>query len=321
MKKFSSTVKGSSRRISKRANMLPLLAVGGALVLLMVTLPWLFSRLSALMMTPVVRFESWLSESSATVPSYFRDRNELLGDIEDLQRELESDRASKGSVQLLQSENADLRALLGTTDEERIAAGVIGRPTALPYDVLVIDQGSKQGVTENAPVYSGSNTVIGFVAAVYSDTSVVTLVTTPGFTSTVYIYGPDIYTTAEGLGGGMLRVRVPQGILLSEGDLVILPSLGSGIYGTVSVVESIATEPEQYGYVSTETPISSLRFVSVGIQPLASLSFEEAKEVVDNVRRNLLTVPVPSGVLIDTENLATSTATSSSATSSNDSAL
>ncbi|MCB9811951.1 rod shape-determining protein MreC [Candidatus Nomurabacteria bacterium] len=301
--------------------MLPLLAVGGALVLLMVTLPWLFSRLSALMMTPVVRFESWLSESSATVPSYFRDRNELLGDIEDLQRELESDRASKGSVQLLQSENADLRALLGTTDEERIAAGVIGRPTALPYDVLVIDQGSKQGVTENAPVYSGSNTVIGFVAAVYSDTSVVTLVTTPGFTSTVYIYGPDIYTTAEGLGGGMLRVRVPQGILLSEGDLVILPSLGSGIYGTVSVVESIATEPEQYGYVSTETPISSLRFVSVGIQPLASLSFEEAKEVVDNVRRNLLTVPVPSGVLIDTENLATSTATSSSATSSNDSAL
>ncbi|MCA9366015.1 rod shape-determining protein MreC [Candidatus Kaiserbacteria bacterium] len=273
------------------------------------------------MMTPVVRFESWLSESSATVPSYFRDRNELLGDIEDLQRELESDRASKGSVQLLQSENADLRALLGTTDEERIAAGVIGRPTALPYDVLVIDQGSKQGVTENAPVYSGSNTVIGFVAAVYSDTSVVTLVTTPGFTSTVYIYGPDIYTTAEGLGGGMLRVRVPQGILLSEGDLVILPSLGSGIYGTVSVVESIATEPEQYGYVSTETPISSLRFVSVGIQPLASLSFEEAKEVVDNVRRDLLTVPVPSGVLIDTENLATSTATSSSATSSNDSAL
>lgn len=218
------------------------------------------------------------------------------------------DLALEEEVRYLQTENASLRQRLGSEDERRIAAGVIGRPAALPYDVLVIDRGEEDGVIKDAPVYAGEYHVIGFVAAVYRHSSVVALVTTPGFTSTVFVYGPNIYTTAEGQGGGVIRIHVPQGINLNAGDMVVMPSLSPGIYGTITAVDSVPSRPEQYGYVTSDTPIGSLRHVAVGTRPLSPISFEEAREAVDAARRELLSVPVPEGILIEVDSgAATST--------------
>jgi cell shape-determining protein MreC len=219
----------------------------------------------------------------------------------------------------LRADNASLREVLGVEEETRVAAGVIGRPTALPYDVLVIDRGSDDGVVEYAPVYAGDQNVIGFVAGVFEKSAVVALVSAPGFTSTVYIYGSNIYTTAVGMGGGITRINVPQGVPLSVGDIVVVPSLSPGIYGTISAVNSVPELPQQYGYVTTEKAINSLRAVAVGSRPLSVIDFETARQVVENARRDFLTVNVPSGVLIDVES-ATSTATSSreTATSTSD---
>ena len=202
--------------------------------------------------------------------------------------------------------------MLGNEEDERIGTSVIGRPTALPYDTLVLDRGSRDGVVKHAPVFIGADQAVGFVAEVFKDTSVVTLASSPGFESTVYILGPNIYTTAEGIGGGVLQVSVPQGILLSEGDLIVVPSFDSGVYGTIDYIESIPTEPEQRGFVTLSIPIQSIRYVSVGRTPLTSLSFEEAVAVVERTKHDLTKVPVPEGVLIDIE---TSTTTAPTATS------
>lgn len=277
-------------------------------------LPRFFAFVSSIVLTPLVAIETWLMESDSVVPAYLRDRNNLLGRIEELEKQLISKQSANGTEELLRQENEELRSLLGQENEDRIGAAVIGRPSALPYDVIVLDKGSKDGVVADTPVYVGSNQVVGFVAAAFTHTSVVTLATTPGFSSTVYIYGPDIYTTAEGMGGGTLRVNVPQGIELASGNLVVLPSFTSGIYGEISVVESVPTKPEQYGYVSTEIPLSSLRFVSVGLQPLEEVSFDEARSIVNAVRTELLSVPVPSGVLVDTSVGTTSASTVSTST-------
>lgn len=199
----------------------------------------------------------------------------------------------------LEAENQELRTLLSETAEGKIVAGVIARPTALPYDVLLIDKGSNDGIKKDTPVYVGQETVIGFVASVYGDSSIVALVSTPGFTSTVYIYGPNIYTTAVGIGAGVTRIHVPQGVNLKIGNLVVMPSLSRGIYGAISAVDSLPERPEQYGYLTTNTPINSLRYVTVGKRPLATISFDEAKTVVEGARRDFLEVDVPDGVLID----------------------
>src|SRR5690606_12103526 len=131
--------------------------------------------------------------------------------------------------------------------------------------------------------------------------ALVALLSTPGFTSTAYILGPNIYTTAIGIGGGVTRIHVPQGIELKTGDLVVLPSLSQGIYGRISAVDSVPERPEQYGYMTTDVPINSLRLVSVGTTPLQNMSFEEARSAGEEAKREFLMVNVPEGGLVDVE--------------------
>jgi cell shape-determining protein MreC len=317
MKKFSSITKGSSRRTSRNKKIQLIALLFGALVVALLVLPSVVAFFASLVFLPVHSLQTWVEHSQSSLPQYLRDRAALIREMDDLRVQIASQSGERFTVELLMKENEELRTLLGDAEEKRIAAGIIGRPNKLPYDVLVLDKGFEDGIVEGAPVFVGKKTVIGAVKKTFAKTSVVELITSPHFSASVYIFGPNIYTNAEGIGGGQLRVGVPQGIELKEGDLVVLPSAASGIYGSISVVDSVPTRPEQYGYVSPDIPLSSLRLVSVGDTPLEPVSFEEAQAIVAEARTTLFEVPVPEGVLVTTgSSTASSTATSSSAASS-----
>lgn len=306
MKKYSSTTRENLHRTSRKVRLGLLLLVGIGFIGLILLLPTFLGGVGSFIFSPIVAFENWMSESKATIPSYFRDRKVLTEQIKQLEREIEYEKGDETTLQQLRTENQELRELFGMGTTTRIAAGVIGRPTNTPYDVLILDKGTRNGVQQYAPVYLGPDQVIGFVSAVYRETSVVVLATTPDVESTVYIFGPNIYTTAKGMGGGVLKVSVPQGVVITVGDVVAVPSFGEGMYGRISYVESNITEPEQQGFVTLPVPLNGLRVVSVGSTPLKPLSFEDASTIVHTVRTELFTVPVPSGVLVDTE-IGTST--------------
>jgi hypothetical protein len=264
---------------------------------------------SSLLLTPVAKTKTWLAESTSSFPMFFRDRTELINQINALESALSGAGGNQFTIDSLAKENEDLRSLLSYAGEERILAGIIGRPSQLPYDVLMLDRGSVDGVTEGAPVYINDSTVIGLVRAVTPYSSVAELITTPGFETTVYIIGPDIYTTAVGNGGGQMRVGVPQGIDLTVGDLVVIPSVTSGVYGAITHIETSPTQPEQYGYVATTIPLGSMRLVSIGKTPVQPVSFAEAQAMVATQKERLLVVPVPDGILIDIDTATTSTST------------
>jgi cell shape-determining protein MreC len=303
----------NSRRTLRDRKIIRIASFGAAAVVVLLLLPKIASFAAALALAPVHSFNAWLANSSSSFPQYLRDRGALLSEIEELERKQSAQSGTQYTIERLSHENEELRSLLGTRGEEtRIAAGIIGRPNKLPYDVLVLDKGASDGIVERAPVFIDKDTVIGVVAKVFDTTSVVELITTPGFTASVYIVGPNIYTNAEGQGGGVLRVGVPQGIPLHEGDLVILPSIDSGIYGAVSAVDSVPTQPEQYGYVSPHIAIASLHYVSVGNMPLEPVSFEEAQQIVASSTRELFKVPIPEGVLVTTSGSTTASTTATS---------
>jgi len=264
----------------------------------------------SVVVAPINGVKTWVAESGGSLPMYLRNRTELVDEIHTLRQELATVGGDIFTLNTLVKENKELRGLLGDHGEQRVLAGVIGRPGVLPYDTLMIDRGTQEGVVTGAPVFIGENTVIGIVKHATAHSALVELATTAGFEATVYIIGPDIYTNAVGIGGGQLRVGVPQGIEISEGDLVVLPSITSGVYGEVSVVQSEASRPEQYGYVSPEVPLSSIRLVSVGITPIQSVSFEEAQAILTEIKSDLFTVPVPDTILVDLENGTTTSSTS-----------
>ncbi len=285
------------------------------LLLLVWFVPKVFTVVGHAVLMPVHAVENWFMTSQSSLPYFFRDRKELIDEINNLRAKPPTGVADHLAVVRLEAENEELRSLFNGEDDPRIVSGVIGRPNVTPYDILILDKGEAEGIVLGAPVYISNDTVVGFISQLNEHSSQVTLVTSPNFKSTVYIYGPNIYTTAVGVGGGILRVGVPQGIVLNEGDVVVLPSVKPGIFGQVDVIESSPTEPEQYGFVTTHVPINSLHLVAVGASPVESRDYDFAQSMIEDTYRDLFVVPVPEGVLVD---LSTTIATSSkqSATSS-----
>lgn len=241
----------------------------------------------------VYRTEYYMRTSSATVPVFLRSRIELLSEINALKDEVSAGKSSVATIAYLTRENDELRNLLSGTTSPRVAAAVIARPPYTPYDTLVIDRGSVDGIVQFAPVYYGGNMALGYVESVTAHTAHVVLFSSPGVKSTVYIFGSNIFTNAYGEGGGVIRVSVPQGIPLSVGEPVVLPSLNTGLIGIIDEVQSIPTEPEQHAYVTLSAPLQSIRAVGVATRPQELVSFEVAQMLVREASTTLFTIDVP----------------------------
>ncbi len=310
MKRYSSTKKENSRRtlLAKYALRGAVLAI--SIVFLIYVLPAIFFGAVRLFWYPFDAARLWINESSSSLPVYIRDRRALMEELESVKMQVATEEGNEATIKKLQAENDDLRNLLGAVPNDRKVARVIGRPNAMPYDVLMIDQGSVDGITQFAPVFLGRDQVIGVVMRVNERTSLVALTTTAGFTATAYVYGPNIFTYAEGMGGGILRVRIPQSIQLSIGDVVVLPGIDSGIFGSISDINTSPTQPEQYGYIRLPQSLQSIAYVSVGHDPIVTNTFAEAKVLVEDLRNNFLQVNVPPEFLVTPEAIGSSTATS-----------
>lgn len=226
--------------------------------------PQLMAGVSFIVLYPIHTISTWYKNSEEVFPVYLRSRSELASEINDLNAIIANQTGTQLSVRKLLEENRQLRALteLGTTTD-RVSAKVISQPSRLSYDLLQIDKGSSNGIEIGAPVYFGIDTVIGVVVHTAPTYAFIQLVTTPGFISTAYIVGPNIFAPLEGIGGGVARVKVPQGITLTEGNLVLLPSAANGVYGEIVSIENLPTQPEQFGYVTPPLPLQGILYVSV----------------------------------------------------------
>lgn len=251
-------------------------------------MPKAFSLVSATVMYPIHVTNVWLEESSSLIPTFFRSRADLQAEIEGLQNELAVAGRIDVTQQRLLEENNRLRHLFGSAEVTRILASIVARPSELPYDVLQVDRGSEHGVEIGAPVFVGSDVVVGLVVHVAPQYSFVELFTTPGFEATAFVSGPNVIATLEGFGGGVARVRVPQGVSMQVGNLVYLPSIEPGVFGRISHIENRPTQPEQYGYITPELPISSMFWVAIGKQSQLAQSTEQIDKEVESIMRKRL---------------------------------
>jgi cell shape-determining protein MreC len=299
-----------SRRTSDNQKIKRLLLVVFGLFALALIVPAAVRFAAGIVLYPVIQVENWFAESNQILPALWRDKIVMQEQIDQLEQDLALSGKLDLTKQRLSDENNRLRSLLGATSSPRILAAVVGRPNELPYDLIQIDQGSQAGIESGSPVYIGVDTVIGLVSAVQRNTAFVTLFTTPDFFATVYLSGPNVTALLEGLGGGVARVRVPQGIPIRVGDLVHVPSVQPGVYGTIAWVESEPTQPEQFGYITPEIPIGSLFQVAVAKPNVITTDPKEVQRYMLEVQKQQLVIPEMTP--------ATTTATSTAPTSSTD---
>ncbi len=271
-------------------------------------LPGFFGAVGSKLLTPVDVVRVWLHESTSSFPYYYRSRNELIIKINDLEREIASYSGMEMSLRNLRHENRELRDKVNIKQiDERVLSQVIARPDDLPYDLLQLDKGRVDGILLHAPVFKGQDQIIGYISHVNEKTSFATLLTSPGQKSTAYILESRVFAVAEGVGAGVLRVRLPQGIDLNVGDLVIFPVVDSGFFGSISYIETEPTQPQKYGYVTLGNSLQSLRYVTISKLPIKNDNFSEVVDRISDMYNQLFYVDVP----IDFDFSTTSHATSS----------
>lgn len=281
-----------------------------ALVILFgLLLPRAIHFVGAALMTPVHVLNEWYETSESTLPVLLREKNDLQAQIDTLKNDLAEAQGEDLTLVRLQDENSRLRALLGVGTSSRVAARIIARPNDIPYDLLQIDQGANAGVKQHSLVYIGSDQVIGSVLEVRNNYSFVELFTTPGVEMTGFISGPDVVATVEGVGGGVARVRVPQGIPLNIGDLVYVPSIHPGLFGQIDHVENRPSQPEQFGYITLPISLQSISEVAVDSKEVPVANNQSIQFGVDSIINERMLVESANTVSFE-ELLATSTASS-----------
>lgn len=311
MKNFSLKTKESYRHSSKKTGVLKAVIFSVSALLALFFISVALGKIAMVVVRPFYGISTYLRDSTAALPVYLRGRNELLSEINTLKEQLSAKSGDEGTIARLVAENEEYKNLLSIHTENRIGAGIIARPPHIPYDMLMLDRGGDDGIKEGAVVYQAFDHAIGFVSSVFNHSALVTLFSSPGIQTTVYIFGPNIFTTSYGEGGGIVRVSVPQGVTIAEGDVVILPSLASGLIGVVQTVHSVPTEPEQYGYIAEPIPMQSLHTVSVSTEVIKPATFEEARGYIDGARTDLFMVTIPTDESANTGLSGTSSASSS----------
>ena len=221
----------------------------------------------------------------------------LLAQNEALKIRIQELQVQNSSVNAIQNQNSEMLSLLGRTSanlsvvevnssstdsngsstsnvsvkplstltplNNRILGAVLVRPPLAPYDELIIDVGSNEGVISGAPVYAPGNILIGTTTDVLGETTKVTLFSSSGQTYPVSIGSAHIPALAIGRGGGQYEAQVPQATQISQGDIVSDSVLNNGSFGTVTAVLNNPSDPFETILFSPPINIYQLRFVLV----------------------------------------------------------
>jgi len=160
----------------------------------------------------------------------------------------------------------DLARLLGGRTEVTagVVAGVLARPPVSPYDTLVIDKGSREGVSVGHMVYGAGGLPIGSIETVANATSRVLLYSAPGRVTEGWVGEERTPVALEGASAGAFRTSVPRESTVTVGALVYVPGGGALPVGTVVRVDSDPSTPRAVIHVKPVTNPFSITAVTVG---------------------------------------------------------
>jgi rod shape-determining protein MreC len=194
-----------------------------------------------------------------------RSPESLLSQNEALKRELEGSDIRLQTVQALEKENDELKAMLGrSTTTPSLLAAVLKRPPLTAYDELIIDVGADFKLASGTPVYTPEHIRIGYITQISSQTAKVRLLSSPGERFEVVIGQYNEPATGVGRGGGQYEAQVSHEAKVSEGDFVNIPSLNNTPVGTITAKISDPSEPFDVVLFAPAINIYKLRWVLVG---------------------------------------------------------
>ncbi len=189
----------------------------------------------------------WAAGDSLTlgvenVGSFFTDKATLTNERDRLLAENAALQASNASSV---ARVRDLERLLGDRTEAApgILAGVLARPPVSPYDVLIVDAGSEQGVLAGSAVQGPGGMPLGMIESATGNSARVLLYSTPAQETESWIGEARIPVTLVGEGSGAMSAVVAREAGIVVGDLVYASGPGARAVGSVIAVGNDPSSP------------------------------------------------------------------------------
>ena len=242
-----------------------ILIVTAVVLLLFFALLLRFSFFSSVLQTvgrPIWESQIVSSGIIGDIKGFFSSRASLISENNSLKNQLNDLSARVAVNDSLFSENESLKELLGRTNKKNLLlATVIERPNQSPYDTMVVDVGSVNGVTVGEQVFADSSLPIGTVTDVYGGSARVILYSSSGQKVSVLLGAKNVKAEAVGQGGGNFTIKIPRGVVVAEGDRIIAPSITTAFFGTVSHIDLAPNDSFQTIYFNSSVNLNELRFV------------------------------------------------------------
>lgn len=146
---------------------------------------------------------------------------------------------------------------------DEVIASVLVRPPQTPFDALIVNVGSEEGVSVGDQVYAFTGFPIGTVIEVKEHRSTIMLLSAPGTKTEVLIGTSTQAVTAEGKGGGNFFLKLPKITEINVGDVVARTYLPPEVLSTIETVDSKEGEAYIYAYFKLPVSLNSLVYVLI----------------------------------------------------------
>lgn len=243
-------------------------AIAVVLVLLVCFRAGIFRVLSAAVHAaarPVLSVGRDIGNNFSRLGSAFRSKSSLSAENAALESKIAENAAFLANYQSLLAENESLKNSLGRSGESEslVAAAVLAKPNSSPYDTLVIDAGTRQGLAAGDRVYAYGSVPIGRVAEVFASSATVVLYSSPGEKTQATVLPENVSMQLVGRGGGNFEMILPRDFTVSPGAEVDLPGITPRAVATVATVISDPRDAFIKALLVSPVNIQELGYVEV----------------------------------------------------------
>lgn len=224
------------------------------------------SRSATVALTPFLKTGKLAGERWNNFTFFFKDKNRLRSEIERLtDKNTELEKKFLISDQL-RAENEELKSLLSrTNDKKLVLASIVSRPPQSPYDVVIIDAGSDNGVEPGMKVTVYSSIIMGYVAEVFPKISKVKLISSSDEETSVVIVieNEKVAAVGVGLGGGNMEIKIPNSIQVSSGDKITTAGTFPLLVGIAEKIEMNLPDPFQKILFRSPFNLQQVKYVTI----------------------------------------------------------